>query len=306
MRRYGRLAISLVVGCSPSVPTPAHCDGTCVADPAGHCILDPCRDDTECPSGLRCDPGAASATACARGAAISTCHWGPPSIDRLALINGFGVRTMALQVTPSPDLGFSWISPGNAMFVACGVFTCNPVVAKRQVHDDADDPVSSDTKLWQIANTEACLLQLYATDTSRSALPIDRREQQPAPAASCAADQTYDRVIDFVAAGCWTYDTSTIIAASELVAIPAAALASATHDIPGDAPCAHDGDACHDPAHDFFGACLAGTCQPRCTSAVDCELADAQLLGHTPDDLCRWDCRPVPTSLVGVCAPRTP
>lgn len=306
MMRYAPLTTSLVIGCSPIVPTPAHCDGTCVADPTEHCVVDRCRDDADCPAGLRCDPEAGPATACAGETAAGTCHWHPPSIDRLALINGFGVHTMELRVTPSPDLEFSWVNPRDAMFVACGVFTCNPVVAQRPADDEADEPASSDTELRQIANAAACVLELHVADASRSSLPIDRHAPRPARTPTCAADRTYDRVIDFVAAGCWAYDTSTIIAASELVAIPTAALANATHDVPGDAPCAHDGDACHDPVHGFFGACLAGACRPRCTSAVDCELADVALLARAADGRCRWDCRAVPTSLVGVCAPRTP
>lgn len=304
MTHFHQLAILLMIGCSSVAPTPVHCDGTCVADPLPHCIIDGCRNDADCPAGLRCDPVDGAATACTERGPATACRWRPPSIDRLALINGFAARTMELHVQPSPELAFVWTNPRDAMFVACAVFTCNPVVAERQVHDEADEPASSDTTLWQIANAEACLLELYAADTSRSSLPIDRREQQAPRSPVCGADQTYDRVTDFVAAGCWAYDASVIIAASELVPIPVADLASAMHEVPSDARCPRDGDACYDSVHRFFGACLAGTCQPRCTSPVDCELADAQLLGRATDGICRWDCQAVSTSLVGVCAPR--
>jgi hypothetical protein len=244
-------------------------------------------------------------TACAGHFEVTACRWRPPQIDRLALIQGFNTRTMEMQVTPPPGLGFAWTTPQHAAFVACAVFTSNPVFTTREVHNEADDPATSSTVFWQIANADACMLELQATDTSRSSLPIDGTQRHAALPA-CTADREYDRVIDFVAAGCWAYDSSTIIAASELVPIAVADLATVAPAIPADAKCLHDNDACYDATHAFFGACFAGKCEPRCTSPEDCEVAGMKLLGRDPASTCPWECRKVPTSLVGVCVPLAP
>ena len=95
------------------------------------------------------------------------------------------------------------------------------------------------------------------------------------------------------------------LAASRLVPLRPPDLATVLPEVPAQASCPHDHEPCYDDAHarPFFGTCLGRTCQPRCTSAQDCEVASQQLLGRAPDATCRWACQTVPTepgSLAGV------
>src|SRR5262249_7042540 len=160
----------------------------------------------------------------------------------------------------------------------------------------------------QIANPDACMLRLYATDAPAQSLPIGRTPPRTRPA-SCAADPAaprWDRVIDFVAAGCLAYDSNVIIAASELVPVSVTHIAAVLPGVPEAAACATEGAPCYhadDPAHAFFGACVAGTCQPRCASPADCDLAGEVLLDRVHSETNGWECRALPTSRVGVCAP---
>jgi hypothetical protein len=211
---------------------------------------------------------------------------------------------MELKVTPSPNLGFSWSTPPDAQFVACAVFTCNPAIRKRVVMDsDSDEPVTNETTLWRIANAEACVFELQVTDTSTSSLRIDGTPWvQTDP--QCSSDTAYHRIVDFVAAGCWAYDTTRIVAASELLPIPHGDYARMTSALPRDARCLEEDVECYNADHGYFGACVAGTCQPRCTSARDCEATALELGPKPPTDRCGWECRPLLRSLAGVCVRR--
>jgi hypothetical protein len=242
---------------------------------------------------------------CAGIADASACRWRPPpieAIDPLALVDGFITVPMEMHVTASPALGFAWTSPPDARFVACALFTCHPTFTARESDDPATTPHPSS---W-IANAGACILHLQVSSASPPSAPVEKPRSVGAP--SCVADRQYDRVIDFVAAGCWAYDPTRIVAASRLVPLSASDVAAAPVNIPTRASCERDNDACYDDshAHQFFGACLRGTCQPRCTSAEDCEIAGRQLLGRAPEATCGWECRTVPGSLAGVCARLAP
>jgi hypothetical protein len=209
-------------------------------------------------------------------------------MDTLALSSGFNTPAMDVRITQSP-LEIAWTTPRDAAFVACAVFTCNPVINTHK----------------RIANAAACMLGLYVTDASRSSIPIDMGHRQPTEP-TCAPDGKYACVTDFVAAGCWAFDSNTIIAASDLMELPVADLTRVAPEIPNDATCLRDDDTCYDAAHGFFGACVSGRCEPRCTSAADCEVAGMQLLGQPASPVCSWECRTMPNSLAGVCAPLTP
>lgn len=290
-------------GCDDVVDPAAHCTGTCIADPAPHCLRLDDVSPAGCPGGLLHAP-AATATAC-RGpddAQTDACRWRPPPIepiDTLALIDGFAVPPMEMHVAPPPAPAFAWTPPPGAMFVACALFTCQPQVDRRR----PDDPASSLTGPSRIANAGACVLALDATTASPASLPLGERRIPTGDA--CTPERSFDRVIAFVAAGCWAYDTTSVVAASRLVPLRPADLADAAPEVPASADCRRDGDACYDDghAHAFFGACLGGTCQPRCTTAEDCEVAGEQLLGQPAGNGCQWACRDVPTSRAGVCAP---
>jgi hypothetical protein len=294
------------VGCDDSADAPTRCAGTCIADPAPHCLRSGDASAAGCPGGLVHARVAASA-ACPGldDAKIDDCRWRPPPIepiDTLALIDGFAVPPMEMHVAPPPAPAFAWTPPPRATFVACALFTCQPQVDRRK----PDDEASSLTGPSRIANAGACVLALEATTVSPAWLPIGER-QLPTDDA-CTPERSFDRVIAFVAAGCWAYDATAVVAASRLVPLRPADLANAAPEVPVGADCRRDGDACYDDGHanPFFGACLGGTCQPRCATAEDCKVAGERLLGQPTGDSCRWACRDVPTSRAGVCAPLAP
>jgi len=285
---------------------PARCAGTCIADPAPHCLLREGAIAAGCPGGLIHAQAVPGAT-CAGSEQVETagCRWRPPPIgpiNTLALIDGFAVPPMEMQVAPPPAPAFTWTSPPHAKYVACALFTCQPEFDRK----DPDDPASSLIGPSQIVNAGGCMLALEARPASPAWLPIG--EQRLPTDAACTPERSFDRVIAFVAAGCWAYDATAVIAASRLVPLRPADLAGAAPEVPVAADCRRDGDACYDDghAHPFFGTCLGGTCQPRCATAEDCEVAGEQLLGQPPGDRCRWTCRDMPRSRAGVCEPQGP
>ena len=298
------LAIAAVgVGCDDAFDAPARCAGTCIADPAPHCLRLDDASPAGCPGGL-VHTRTATATAC-RGpddVRSDTCHWRPPPlepIDTLALIDGFGVPAMELHIAPPPAPAFAWTPPPRAAFMACALFTCQPQVDRRT----SDDPASSLTGPSRIANAGACVLTCEATTASPAVLPIGARLLPIEDA--CVPERNFDRVIAFVTAGCWAYDETAVVAASRLMPLQPADLAGAAPDVPAGDACQRDGDPCYDTrhAHAFFGACLGGACQPRCATAEDCEVAGEQLLGLPAAARCEWQCRDMPASRAGVCAP---
>jgi hypothetical protein len=294
-----------LAGCQATTPTPIVCAMGCIADPLPHCVSEgACRDDADCPSGLACRSEMDSSS-CDDAGAPCACRWRARQPSRLALIDGFVTHAMSLELTPG-RLGVTWSPRAGTQFVACAVFTCNPVVRERvRTGNESDEPVTDETTLWRIANAEACILELHVTDSSRTTLPIEGVPWQPAEPMCPAADR-HVRVPDFFAAGCWAYDDSSVVAATELVPIAPADLAAVAPGIPADPGCAREGALCFDPAHGFQGACAQGMCQPRCTTAADCELADARLFDTPPDARHAWDCQPVAASFAGVCVPVAP
>ncbi|MEO8703777.1 MAG: hypothetical protein ABI867_27250, partial [Kofleriaceae bacterium] len=73
---------------------------------------------------------------------------------------------------------------------------------------------------------------------------------------------------------------------------------------PASAECSVDDTPCYESEKGFFGSCVSGTCQPRCVTAQDCELADRALggtIGGSLDATCQWTCRALPRSRAGVC-----
>lgn len=292
-------------GCDDSADG-SRCAGACIADPVAHCLLPDGVVAAGCPGGLiHAHAAAGAACAGAAQAEIDDCHWRPPPIapiDTVALIDGFAVPPMELQVAPPPAPMFRWMPPPRATFVACALFTCPPEFDRR----DPDDKASSLIGPSRITNAGGCVLALAATTASPAWLPLGERQLPLVDA--CAPEHHFDRVIAFVAAGCWAYDATSVVAASRLVPLRPADLAGAVPDVPAGADCRRDGDPCYDGghAHPFFGACLGGTCQPRCATAGDCEIAGEWLLGQPAGDRCQWACRNVPTSRAGVCVPLAP
>lgn len=303
MTRVGpRLAIALLAACTPDPVLARFCAADCVAnDPAPRWACEECQSDADCLAGLTCAAAADTGTGARR-----TCRWMPQSIDSSALTDGFRTRTMDLHVTPPPDLRFEWSAPDSAAFVACAIFRCRPEFAAAYVQDVGNGPPFP----WAIANADRCMLRLYATDAAAHSISIARMPRRDIPSGCGTSEPRYDDVIDFVAAGCWAYDSNVIVAASELLPLTRDTAAELP-ELPVSAVCTTDHRGCRDDldaTHAYFGACLDGICEPRCMTAADCEDAAAALSSHGrgpgAENACGWECLAMPASPVGVCRPR--
>jgi hypothetical protein len=160
--------------------------------------------------------------------------------------------------------------------------------------------------LWYIANADTCMIEYHVNDTPRASLMFEDM-RSPRDSDTCQKVPDDHPAIDFLAAGCWAFDFDQVIAATDLVAIAPVDLANVISNVPADATCLRDTDACHDATHQFFGSCLAGRCEPRCVTTLDCEVAATEVLREPPGTTAR-DCISVGTShrnLAGVCTPRS-
>lgn len=296
MRRAGpQLALALLAACTPDPVLTRFCASDCVAnDPAPRWACGECRSDADCLAGLTC-----AAAAKAGLGAPRTCRWMPQKIDSSVLTDGFRTQTMQLHVTAPPDIRFEWSAPDNAAYVACAIFRCRPEFATAYVQDVGNGPPFP----WAIANADRCMLRLYATDASAHSISITRMPQRAIPSGCGPAEPRYDDVIDFVAAGCWAYDSNVIVAASELLPLTSDTTAELP-EVPASAVCATDYTGCRDDrdaARAFFGVCLGGICEPRCMTAADCEDTATATSSRGRSDACGWECRMMPASPVGVC-----
>ena len=199
-----------------------------------------------------------------------------------------------------PPLQLQWHAPAQAKLVACGLFRCVPEFATRS-GDSESDHTPTGGPLRFIANADACVVSLEATDANRVSFSFDAVQSPPHHA--CETETVFVAPVQNLSVGCWAYDDSRIIAASELVPIEPLLARPLLPTIPVDASCLREHDACYDPIAGFFGACVAGTCQPRCRAAVDCELAASQYFHLPHSDTCSWACDPVSNSSAGVCRP---
>jgi len=290
--------VMLAVGCGqpPAIDDDIQaCDGRCIADPAARCVAvaDTCQDGAQCRSGLSCvvaDPR-------------SACHAGddlglrcrPHGFGRLDLQTGFGVGGMPIsldQVGATP--GVVWQAPHGAEFVACALFSCNPSFVTI-----GPSPTAAH-ELKKISNFEQCVLLFGAAPADQSAFALVDENAYQAPE-RCRGAEPGRQIVAEIAVACWAYDTTSLVAASDLVHVPGALLSSLSA-IPHDRTCASNGDACYDAEDDRFGVCLAGACRSRCTTAVDCSIANE---ASRPVASCDWSCVDVPDTELRACVPRS-
>jgi hypothetical protein len=218
------------------------------------------------------------------------------------LVSGFATRTMDIEVRVTP-LEVTWQAPESARYVACGVFTCNPTFRDRPRMNPADETPDHEA-LRMIASPESCLLEHHVVDTSRDSIAFGRIPPPTAPPCTPEADRVFEPIINFFAVGCWAYDDHAVIAASDLQWLSPDIVRPWYDDVPS-TTCAIDFAPCYHEDKQYFGSCLAGVCQPRCTSAVDCELTARRLFDAPEDETCHWACRDLPDgrSSAGVCEP---
>ncbi len=276
------------------------CDHLGAEDPERHCASGDryCETSGQCASGLTCmeiDPRAPCFDELDRACQCRPLGFGrlTTGSGRLALQHGFAVGGMAstLDTTKSPPR-LTWQAPAGARYVACALFSCPPSFLKFGCSP------TDENELFKIDNFEQCVLLSGAFPATQPGFILGHENAYRDPP-RCAASELGPRVVIELAAGCWAYDTTSIVAASELHPIRGSLLAGIP-GLPQAEACAADGDACLDAATDMFGVCLEGSCRPRCRSRVDCSLADpAPAAGGT----CGWDCSPVPGQELGACVP---
>jgi hypothetical protein len=288
-------AVSLVIGCSeraaPLTEQIEACRGRCVADPVAHCVSagPSCANGDDCTSGLTCAFPAGPAPCVTAADTIPTCR--PTHFNRLALQLGFAVGGMQISIdTTTADSSVQWKAPEHAEFMACALFSCMPSFRPIGLSPDDND------ELKKIANFDQCVLIFGAFPAAQSAFVLSRESTYVGPA-TCLDPQPAPRVVTALAVGCWAYDTTSIIAASDLVHVPGSLLPQLPQ-IPHTASCEHPGTGCYDAGSDLFGVCVDGTCRRRCRTAADCAL-----LGDTPTmgEHCGWSCEDVPGSELGAC-----
>ena len=250
-----------------------------------------CESTWQCPDGLTCmKQGSADPTSpAARCFEVddADCRCRPLGFGRLAigagrfaLQQGFSVGGMpsSIEVAEGPPR-LIWQAPPGARYVACALFACPP-----RFETFGCSP-TDENALAKIDNFQHCVLLFDAAPATQPGFLLSQ-EHAYNVASRCTLPAAGPRVVLELAAGCWAYDTTSIIAATELHPIRGSLLADLP-GIPHDAACEMDGDACYDATADVFGVCLAGACTPRCRSAADCALADP-----TPStrSTCGWSC----------------
>jgi hypothetical protein len=263
----------------------------CVADPVPHCVAttELCESGDDCASGLSCAEIPLK-TACITSEDMGRrCR--PAPFEPLALQQGFGVAGMTIYIDPgaSPPV-VSWASPPGTRHVACALFTCNPAFQLIGATPDDTD------QLFKIVNFEQCVLLFGARSATQSFALSDANAYTGI--ASCAPTEDRPRIVNELAAACWAYGETSILAASELVHVRGSNLPELSR-VPHDSSCSADGTACYDATADLFGVCQGGECRSRCRSAADCTLRAG---GGTGDD-CAWSCSSVLGETLGACVP---
>ena len=186
----------------------------------------------------------------------------------------------------------TWQAPEGTRHIACALFSCDPAFKR------IGTSPTEQNELHKISNFEQCVLMFGAFSATQSTFPL-RSDNAYRGVSSCLLTEIGPRVVNRLAVGCWAYDLTSIIAASDLIPVRGSLLPSFPL-IPHDIACTADGDACYDAAADRFGVCLAGMSRAQCTTAVDCALADGTTSGS---GACTWSCDAVLGHDLGACVP---
>lgn len=295
---YTLLLVAACMNESAPSSAPTTClGGGCVEDPRPHCVRSQCKTDADCRGGQVCFDSEIGL--CARS--ISSCVADTRAFRPSVLIDGFDARAMDLTVDEE-TLRLTWTSPPDTEFVTCALFTCEPVILPRPQKSESDrDPIDGTLKFQQIANAQACVLELATADNSRQSLRMaGALTTNLGP--TCEAQSTAPSMVSMLAAACWAYDTYDLVAASELVPIHPKALPSA--GLPQEVDCAQEpaGTLCYEARTRMFGACSDGVCSPRCTSPRDCERWAQRTMPGSAPEVCEWTCEPIDGNPAGVCA----
>lgn len=299
MLRYTTIAISLtapVIACDTSVQCPHDAREVCVDTCSSNCISQDgrCQDSSQCGSGLECTQFDPTDRCVAAADLESRCR--PGGFDRLALQKGFrtgGMQISIDQTDSTPEV--TWQAPRGSDVVACALFSCNPEFMR------VGCSPTGEHELMQIVNFKQCVLLFGASPSSQLSFALIR-ENEYTEAEKCTGTHPPPRLITKLAAGCWSYDGTSLTAASELVHV-AGTLLPDLPIIPHDSLCTMDGDNCYDGSVDRFGVCLAGICSSTCMTGADCARSAGSV---SPGASCDWSCRAIPGHAIGACVHTTP
>jgi hypothetical protein len=331
------LVAALVGACTDGASPRTACRqvDTCLNDTMAHCVVPAshsCRDTASeqagrsamrCPGGTSCQadvPANAcspSTTADIAGARCRPMH--ARTWDAHALERGFQVPRLPLSIDEAEPgvVSVAWTPPEGGAIVACALFSCEPSF------EIAGQSLDGQESTVRMANFDLCATGQRAVRASQGSLliPTDLERVIAADICELASDAELRRAMPVNALlGCWAYDDTRVIAASQLYQWLALAPTLAQECKPGT-----HGRPCFDASHGEFGTCAEEQCLPRCVTAHDCEseslargVPDSELDGGVDEDAspagdagpptdagpqpCRWECRPVvPGDPLGVC-----
>ena len=226
------LLVGVVAGCSTEEPESLSCSGpsTIVYDPFAHEVcLTGCYDSFDCPRGSICARLDDAPMGGGRYCALPT---DVQQTSRTALLDGFGVPEMKAELIDEDALELAWTRPENGKVVNCALFSCMPAFRLR-----SGDGWSSSEGVEEravIANYDHCVLASEVSTNTEGSFNLRERENShripsdllDSISAECLA---YDRggkdflphcaPITELAAGCWAYDHTRIVAATRLYPI---------------------------------------------------------------------------------------
>lgn len=238
-RRTQTLACTAILGshglaCGPDSSAPIVCESEplTIYDPFRHqvCIED-CTDALDCPRGSLCAKSEEGRSYCAIPSdALQT--------SRSALLNGFGVGEMTVELEESSALELTWKRPASASVVTCALFSCPP--AFRVKVDGRWAEPRGDRRSVQIANYDRCVLAAKQFQQPEGAFNLRDRENAYYPTALASPNDAqhspckiyrdegsvrnypHCAPVTELTVGCWAYDATRIVAASQLVPINSA------------------------------------------------------------------------------------
>ena len=233
------LASWAALGCSGSqdrepkqVPCSAG-EGTTVFDPYRHEVCPTkCFDALDCPRGSICAKDEEDATNgfCAIPSTLF-------QTSQRALLDGFDVAEMPAALMVGDVYELQWTRPAGAKLVNCALLTCPPAF---RVPGGSDEwLVPYDPAKVVIANYDHCAIASEVSSEPEGAFNLRERdnehkpppewvaEHEPVPEDECPTPEAATSLshgcapVTELLVGCWAYDDTTIVAATQLYEVDA-------------------------------------------------------------------------------------
>ncbi len=290
MRPVGGAMLAAVVlaGCGGGSTPALGCGdaGKCVAEPISHCIINNGQEGPDCTSDYECPSG----TACVNLLSNAICfeyrdnyfHCRPRTdsgFGRFRLQEGFQVPGFDLDIDETAS-ALTWTPPADATLVACALFLCEPVF------EDVRTSLDGDATLRRIENFTSCVQYSGVVRAAEGSFPLTNTIEVPRDLDPvCEPQVRRPRLISDALAGCWAYDETSVVYATELERLPVGLLHLV--GVTPDGQCSGEGGPCYIAQNETFGTCHSQVCSPRCVTRYDCQAADME---PQPPGPCRWDC----------------